>query len=623
MSSSFYKFIKNSIFYNKGRSILICISISISIALIMGVNILIASSNAAMESTGISKTNQTTLILYILSLVVGVVVIIFIYSIFKIFVMENTKIYGMLRAIGVRRSKLFSLVLFQGLAYGIISIPIGLFLGYFICKGFMILSDAFLMHDALNFPIVLSGSAAMISIVYGLASTLISVSYPAIIASCVSPVEAVSSFNNSRIGENEGYLPMIFNEFLSYKWKLAFSDIMKNKSKAAFIVIVFSISLILVTVLSAGFSYIDEFGKKSKVHMYDFEIGKANGFTEEYISELSSNSLVDSVNVIETALALFKTDKEKLNKNHLNYRFRYYEDNVAVLQTILVSYDDDLLDECKKYIVSGDIDIDTLENGIIAFVNEATFSPIYNTVCSGTLVDLKAGDKVSLDISDYNIKDTTYEGKIKAVINDLPYSPTMSYDTDVYFIVSNETFNEIAGKNTVTNLKVRLKSRSFEKEMEKFLKKEIDEERISSSFNLIDYRRSVRRDDEFVKYIFLFFTFMLFIVGVIINVNMIVGTITAKGKQFLIYKAIGIRQSNVNRIILIELMFYMVLSLIIGLVIGTPVSMLVFDKFVKVDAVKVYKFPYVDVGIYILAMTISTIIAYFISVRQMKKAIMT
>ncbi|GEM_PF-999421 len=621
--SSFGKLIKNSIFYNKWKSILICISISISIALITGVNILITSSKAAMEGIGESTANSTTIILYIISLVVGIVVIIFIYSIFKIYVMENRKLYGILGAIGVRRSKLFSLVLLQGLAYGIVSIPVGLFLGYFMSKGFMVFSDVFLMYDSLNFPIILSGSSVMISIMYGLVSILISVSYPAILASGISPVDAISSFNNSRITESEGYLPKNFSKFLNYKWKLVFSDIMKNKSKAVFIITVFSITLILVTILSASFSYIDEFGKKSKVHIYDFEIDSKDGFTEEYISELSSNSLVDSANVIETSGAMLKISEEKINKNHLNYKSVYKEEGVANLVTLLVSYDDKLLNECKKYIVSGDIDIDTLDNGIIAFVNEATVNTTYNKVCSGTLVNLKAGDRVSLDISDYNVKDTTYEGEIKAVINDLPYSPVMNHAGDVYLIVPNETFNEIANRSRVNKLNIRLKSRSYEKDMEKFIQKEIEEGRISSSLNLIDYRRNIRRDDEFVKYIFLFFTFMLFLVGVIININMMVGNIATKGKQFLIYKAIGIKQSEVNKIILIELLFYICLSLVIGLLIGTPISGFVFYKFVKVDAIKVYKFPYFDVGIYVLAMIIATLIAYVISTRQVKKVVMT
>lgn len=116
---------------------------------------------------------------------------------------------------------------------------------------------------------------------------------------------------------------------------------------------------------------------------------------------------------------------------------------------------------------------------------------------------------------------------------------------------------------------------------------------------------------------------MLFLVGVIININMMVGNISTKGKQFLIYKAMGIKQSQINKIILIELMFYMVLSLISGLIIGIPASMIAFNKFVKVHAIKVYKFPYFDVGIYVLAMIMATLIAYVISTRQVKKVTMT
>ena len=141
--------------------------------------------------------------------------------------------------------------------------------------------------------------------------------------------------------------------------------------------------------------------------------------------------------------------------------------------------------------------------------------------------------------------------------------------------------------------------------------------------NLIDYRRSTKQEDEFIKYIFLFFTLMLFLVGVIITVNMMVGNIIAKSKQFLTYKSIGIKQRDINKIISMELIFYMISSLLVGLIIGIPSSIIAFNVYVKVDLVKVYKFPYFDVGLYIIAMIISTIIAYCISTKQVKNVMRT
>lgn len=113
--SSFNKIIKNSILFNKSRSIVTCISIIISISLMMGIDILITSTKIAMKNDINSKMDETPLILFILSLIVGIVVIIFIYSTFKIYVVENTKLYGILRAIGIKKSRLFYLVVLQGI----------------------------------------------------------------------------------------------------------------------------------------------------------------------------------------------------------------------------------------------------------------------------------------------------------------------------------------------------------------------------------------------------------------------------------------------------------------------------------------------------------------------------
>ncbi|WP_346962534.1 ABC transporter permease [Clostridium sp.] len=208
-------------------------------------------------------------------------------------------------------------------------------------------------------------------------------------------------------------------------------------------------------------------------------------------------------------------------------------------------------------------------------------------------------------------------------MNSLPYSPSLHLEDSVYFIVSNETFNEIFNKSSTNNLKIKLKNKSYEKEIENFLQNEINQGSLFKYDNLIDYRRSIKQEDEFIKYIFLFFTLMLFLVGVIITVNMMVGNVIAKSKQFLTYKSIGIKQRDINKIISMEIIFYMISSLLVGLIIGIPSSIIAFNIYVKGDFIKVYKFPYFDVGLYMIAMIISTIIVYYISIKQVKKVMRT
>lgn len=615
--SSFNKIIKNSILFNKSRSIVTCISIIISISLMMGIDILITSTKIAMKNDINSKMDETPLILFILSLIVGIVVIIFIYSTFKIYVVENTKLYGILRAIGIKKSRLFYLVVLQGIFYGIISIPIGLCLGFWVCKDFVALANTFLMYNSLNVPIVLTSHSIIVSIFYGLVSILISVFYPAILASSVSPIKAINNINSIEPTHNNGHVPKFANKYLNYKCKLVLTDIISNKSKSIFIIIVFSISLILVTIFSSVFSYVNEFSSNSKVYAFDFEIVNKSSFTEEYISYLSSNELIESVNTVDDYMTTFKVEESKVNINHPRSSYIYYKDGIGDIPTLLVSYDNELLNRCKKYLVAGDINTKNLNDGCIVYINESMVDVINNNVFNEKLVNLKVGDKISLDLSPS--KQGMYESEVKAIVNSLPYCPNLHLEDSIYFIVSNETFNKIFNKTETNNLKIKLKNKSYEKEMENFLQNEINQGSLSKYENLIDYRRSIKQEDEFIKYIFLFFTLMLFLVGVIITVNMMVGNIISKSKQFLTYKSIGIKQRNINKIIFMEIIFYMISSLLVGLIIGIPSSIIAFNIYVKGDFIKIYKFPYFDVGLYIIAMIISTIIAYYISTKQVKK----
>jgi len=615
--SSFNKIIKNSILFNKSRSIVTCISIIISISLMMGIDILITSTKIAMKNDINSKMDETPLILFILSLIVGIVVIIFIYSTFKIYVVENTKLYGILRAIGIKKSRLFYLVVLQGFFYGIIPIPIGLCLGFWVCKGFVALANTFLMYNSLDVPIVLTSHSIIVSILYGLVSILISVFYPAILASSVSPIKAINNINSIEPTHNNGHVPKFANKYLNYKCKLVLTDIISNKSKSIFIIIVFSISLILVTIFSAVFSYVNEFSSNSKVYAFDFDIVNKSSFTEKYISYLSSNELIESVNIVDDYMTTFKVEESKVNINHPRSSYIYYKDGIGDIPTLLVSYDNELLNRCKKYLVAGDINTKSLNDGCIVYINESMVDVINNNVFNEKLVNLKVGDKISLDLSPS--KQGMYEAEVKAIVNSLPYSPNLHLEDSIYFIVSNETFNKTFNKTDTNNLKIKLKNKSYEKEMENFLQNEINQGSLSKYDNLIDYRRSIKQEDEFIKYIFLFFTLMLFLVGVIITVNMMVGNIISKSKQFLTYKSIGIKQRDINKIIFMEIIFYMILSLLVGLIIGIPSSVIAFNIYVKGDFIKIYKLPYFDVGLYIIAMIISTIIAYYISTKQVKK----
>lgn len=457
--SSFNKIIKNSILFNKSRSIVTCISIIISISLMMGIDILITSTKIAMKNDINSKMDETPLILFILSLIVGIVVIIFIYSTFKIYVVENTKLYGVLRAIGIKKSRLFYLVVLQGFFYGIISIPIGLCLGFWVCKGFVALANTFLMYNSLDVPIVLTSHSIIVSILYGLVSILISVFYPAILASSVSPIKAINNINSIEPTHNNGHVPKFANKYLNYKCKLVLTDIISNKSKSIFIIIVFSISLILVTIFSAVFSYVNEFSSNSKVYAFDFEIVNKSSFTEKYISYLSSNELIESVNIVDDSMTTFKVEESKVNINHPRSSYIYYKDGIGDIPTLLVSYDNELLNRCKKYLVAGDINTKSLNDGCIVYINESMVDVINNNVFNEKLVNLKVGDKISLDLSP--LKQGMYEAEVKAIVNSLPYSPNLHLEDSIYFIVSNETFNKTFNKTDTNNLKINLMKKKW------------------------------------------------------------------------------------------------------------------------------------------------------------------
>lgn len=615
--SSFKKLYFRDILKHKSKSIIICVSITLSIMLLMSIDILIQSNAVANKelNTGIAK--NTLGLLYLMPLIIGIIVMVFIYSTFKLYILENTKLYGTLRALGVNRYKIFFLVLLQGLTYAIISIPLGIGLGFNLCKIFMWFSNMFLRYDLQNFPIILTGHSIAVAIAYGITSILISILYPALKACLTSPVEAMYNTKNLSMDNETGVYWNFVTKFSNYKWKLILRDLYINRSKTFFIVMIFSLALIMVICLSSVLTYINQFGDKSKVNAFDFQIVNKNGFSEEYISSLLKIPYIESINRIDDHGIWASVDISKINNRSSQSRFILKQNGKGIIPTILVAYDNNLIEKTSPFIKSGEVLTNSEnEDDIIVFISESYISTINNTIEKEPVFHLSAGDYVELDLDNGQ---EPYTFRIKAVVNDLPYMPSLNNPSNVYYILPIEKYNEILNKSNDSSLMIKLNYKYNEKKFQSFINEDISNGNITEYTNFIRYKSSVRNDAEFRKYCCLFFTFMLFILGAIITGNILVGNIFVKSRQYLLYKIIGINNKTINNFIVKEILVYVVSSLVIGFTIGIPLSKFIFDKVVKIDGIKQYKLPLLDISLYIILIVIVALVAYLVSIRQIKK----
>jgi len=74
--------------------------------------------------------------------------------------------------------------------------------------------------------------------------------------------------------------------------------------------------------------------------------------------------------------------------NHPYALYTPYKDGIGDIQTSLLSYDNELLNKCKKYIVEGDINVENLNDGCIVYVNESMVDVINSNVFNEKLINL-------------------------------------------------------------------------------------------------------------------------------------------------------------------------------------------------------------------------------------------
>jgi putative ABC transport system permease protein len=112
-----------------------------------------------------------------------------IYLTLSMAVIERTRMYGTLRALGATRRQVRRIVLLEGIVLGIVSALIGLVVGLALAKGLLVLIGN--LFD-LELPgLVITPAALVASVVVGLVVTLGSALVPAFRAGRLSPVEAM------------------------------------------------------------------------------------------------------------------------------------------------------------------------------------------------------------------------------------------------------------------------------------------------------------------------------------------------------------------------------------------------------------------------------------------------
>lgn len=554
-----------------------------------------------------------------------------IYNSFQISVMERIKEIGFLRTVGATPKQIRKMILREATLLSLIGIPIGLFFGiiaiYSVSLAFHLIGGEELrMIKPVISPLVLGGSALI-----GLISIYISALLPAIFASRISLLVAISNRKSIAKEKIKRRRSPLIRKILGFEGEMAYRNIKRNPKR--YHITVFSIVISVMLFISFK-SYIDmastitdEIGEAENVHFTVARntqgIDKGITITPEIMEEIQNLSYVQEIYGIygfyEFTMEINKSGEIEEIKgfNQEIYRDSDSKDKSEINGTITV-YDNAALEASKKYAKYGNIDVEQLNsgNGIILLGKNEIYNPNTGSFYHGPVADLEVGDEIGVINRIYHENGSTKAAKVDKEVK-------------VEGIVENHIFNRrgnmeglniIASKPVVENLigqeisdpinlNIVLKSVEDEKEALTAIENIIEEDPNLQIINHIDNNRKEKSSTLMGKILLYGFVIVVSLIGSVNIINTLITNILLRKREFATLRSVGLTHRGLRKVIILEGLLYGIKGSIYGSIIGSILSFILFQGFNGFRE-SLWTIPWSSIGI----ATVATLIIGYLSV---------
>ncbi len=590
-------------------------------------------NNELLAYEGAGLDNETLKTLYLLGgFVMAIVLVSSVFVIrngFAISITERLKQYGMLSSIGATKKQIKKSVYFEGFILGIIGIPLGILSGIFAIYILVnvvnyILKDYVSRSTLLTYD--MSWGAVMVSIIVSTVTIWLSCKRSAKRASKITPIEAIRSSEDIKLKAKKIKCPKFITKIFKTGGEIAYKNLKRSKKKYRTTVISIIVSVVIFIAIA---SFIEYGFKMSSAYYtekdYNYiiytnvnaspenkeEYQKEKDQKYEMLLDISKLSDVDEFSINQSSTFQIKMDekheaelteygKKIKNENYISYDED--ENKIDIVTIISLSKE-----EYERYLKKIGGNYETYKDGAILIDDNITLDDEGKRT-KGSMYTWKKGDTITGKIGDEE-----YTIKIVARTEERPTGVENLYNTNAYFIVSEEFINKVQSNSPALYIQSSDTNKLGE-EIKQYKK----ENNISElEMNIFDLEQSVKAENAIVL---VFSIFLYGFIGVItlIGITNIFNTITTnmnlRKKEFAMLKSIGMTRKEFNRMIRLESIFYGAKSLIIGIPIGIILSYgiyRIFENSMEMNYVLPYKA--IIVAIIFVAIVIGIIMRYSIN----------
>jgi putative ABC transport system permease protein len=537
-----------------------------------GVNWAYIGSDSSIEFSNI----LSLVVLLSLIMLSGYLII---YNLFYISIIKDTRFYGLLKTIGTTSRQLKKLIIKQAMMLSFIGVPIGLAIGYLVGRILLpyVMQILTITHSATSInPIIFIGSA-----LFSIGTVLISCNKPAKIAAKTSPIEAVKYTGLS----NKGNKKVKKSSNGAKLYKMAFSNIFRNKKKVFVVIVSLSISMILlnsVYTMVSGFD-MDKFLKRemgsdfsigdATFYRWNFHEANSNAVTEELCTEIEQFKGVEGVyKLYNRQINIPITKKlELLLKDTIetvDTKSKDTFENILKSNKMLIDVygiDNELLPLLNQYVVKGEFNNELFKTGDYIVVFNGMDGYNYNV-----------GDKVTIPWDNREAKEYT----IMAIVDNLPlyiYSGKVIVGSTNIYIPSGEYTKYTDNMSIMTALFDV--DDDYAEGVEQYIKNKIIEA------PTLDYRSKAIYKQEYNDMVSTYTTvgytlsFIIALIGILNFTNVIITSIISRRQEFATIQSIGMTSKQLRKMLIFEGLYYALITFMVVFLIGLPITYLGVNSF--------------------------------------------
>ncbi|HEX3076090.1 MAG TPA: FtsX-like permease family protein [Lachnospiraceae bacterium] len=548
--------------------------------------------------------------------------------------------FGILQSIGASPKQMKQSVIYEVILLSVISIPIGLLLGWFLDKRLFEFINS-VKTDLENDTVFTFGLPALLpSILLALLTVWLSAILPTRRITKLSPIDAIRQGNDSKIGKVKNH--RITSKLFGIEGELALNALHARKRSYLTATVSLTLSLLLFSTFFTLTSISDASNiivrKDRTKEEYDLVLRTMDGMEPDYnLKEqiLSIKGVTDVLLVSNSTVSLrISKDMQSdellllggLERIEESKKYPIYEDNDHfVIRSQLIALDDESFNNYCDLIGTDSAQFynaDTPCTIVINQVQDDIHSNRRKDVCIPFL-KLNKGDKLSCEerTNQGDTGDNKFSTKVGFLTQKLPPIETTYNNFELLQIMPRseyvkviENFDDrklMVGRCILAPVKVS--SAEYVSSVDDKIHEICDRRYASGDYlikNFLELRESQAAKERLFKTVMLCISIFFAMIGLINVFATVSGNLIHRRKEFAILRSIGISPPQMNRMLTLEALFFGVLPILLNI----PVNIIVIWIFLHINVIYLSEYlpylPILPIGAFRATILIVIVIAY-------------